>query len=195
MRQMTLPLVIAAAMATAVAAAQTMPDNGSRPEQSQAPQTMSSATQAAPANNAKDTKSRPQAQANRSKRPESAQTQPSDASRQSRQAAATETRPDATYPHPSGQDSQPDNSSHKTRIASADSKEGIGTANNRGPKASDQTRQVRKLSKRKTYTGSSGSKADPSTACSTSRPTQDGGVDCGTSGNSATEGNVVTKPH
>jgi uncharacterized glyoxalase superfamily metalloenzyme YdcJ len=169
MRQATVPIFIAGALATAVAAAQTAPP---------APQ-----AQQAPSRSA-------QVQV-----PPPAQDQGQDQSRKrSAQSAATETRPDARYPRPAGQDSQPDNSSHKTRVAAADSKKGTGTANNRGPKASDQTRPVRKLAERKAYTGNSGSKADPSTACSTSRPTQDGGVNCGTSGNSATEGKVVTKP-
>jgi hypothetical protein len=225
MRQAILPLFVAAAMATAVAAAQTTPTDQPS-SSSQAPQTSSSDARGAQSNRANDARSLPSQQSQRGRATHKSSSdsqgpqmrssdtqQPSESNRandarslpsqqgegrsdpQQRSAQATETRPDAKYPHPSGQDSQPDNSSHTTRLATGDSKTGTGTADNRGPKTSDQSRPVRKLSERKTYTGSSGSKADPSTACSTARRTQDGGVDCGTSGNGATEGNTVTKPH
>ncbi len=107
----------------------------------------------------------------------------------------TETRPDARYPHPSGQDSQSDNSSHKTKLAAAGSKKDKESGHEQTPEATRQSKQATQLGKQKTYTQSSGSKADSSTACSTARPTVDGGVDCGTSGNSATMGKIVTKPH
>jgi hypothetical protein len=216
MRQAILPLFVAAALATAVAAAQTTPTNPSAQpsSDSSAPQ-MSSERQATQSNRENDARTRtsqqsqPGRKTHKSSASESAGAQgpqskrSNDASPKQGQArtnphnrASSETRPDARYAHPSGQDSEPDNSSHSTRLASGDSAStGRGTADNRGPKASDQSRPVRKLSERKTYTGSSGSKADPSTACSTARRTQDGGIDCGTSGNSATEGNIVTKPH
>lgn len=177
MRELTLPFFVAAALATAVAAAQTTPTDRNG-------QSSSSSQPAHRSSRANDTSSHSQQGQQRSK-----------AQNRSAQSATSETRPDATYPHPSGQDSQPDKSSHKTRVATGDSKTGVGTADDRGAKASDQSRPVRKLAERKTYTGSSGSKADPSTVCTTARRTQDGGVDCGMTGNSATEGRVVTKPH
>lgn len=108
--------------------------------------------------------------------------------------SATETRPDARYPHPSGQDSQPDNSSHKTKLAAAGSGKDKESGRDQTPEAT-RSKQAGQLAKRKSYTGNTGSKANPGTACSTARPTVDGGVDCGTSGNSATEGKIVTKPH
>jgi hypothetical protein len=108
--------------------------------------------------------------------------------------SATETRPDAKYPHPSGQDSQPDNSSHKTKLAAAGSRKDKESGQDQTPDAS-RSKQAAQLGKRKSYTGNTGSKANFGTACSTARPTVDGGVDCGTSGNSATEGKIVTKPH
>jgi hypothetical protein len=109
--------------------------------------------------------------------------------------SATETRPDARYPHPSGQDSQPDRSPHKTQLAAAGSKEDKEAGRDQTAAATGQSKQAAHLGKRKTYTESTGSKADPGTACSTARPTVDGGVDCGTSGNSATLGRTVTKAH
>ena len=109
--------------------------------------------------------------------------------------SATETRPAAKYPHPSGQDSQPDNSSGKTVLAAPGSKKDKESGHERAPAATRQSKQADQLAKRKTYTESSGSKADPSTACTTARPTVNGEVDCGMSGKSATEGKVVTKPH
>ena len=184
-RQMTLPFFAAAALATAVATAQTAQPE---PHAQQPPSRSAQVQVPAPAPGTEQgqkqdqEKSRHQSSAKR------------DAHKGSTQAAATETRPDAKYQSPSGQDSQPDTASHKTRVATGDTKRGTGTADNRGTKEGDQTRPVRKLSEQKTYTGNSGNKADPSTACSTSRPTKDGGVDCGTSGNSATEGKILTKP-
>jgi hypothetical protein len=72
---------------------------------------------------------------------------------------------------------------------------GTGTVEQRGTKAANQSAPVRKLAKQKAYTGNSGSKQDPGTVCSTARPTPNGGVDCGTSGDSATLGKIVTKSH
>ena len=194
MRPMTLPLFTAIALAGGMAAAQTAT---SEPQAQQSPtrgaQVQSPSPVQAPQPQRSD---RAQARRGGQARHQSQAGDPSQAQsdKQPAHSAATETRPDAKYAHPSGQDSQSDNSSHKTRVATADSTRGTGTANNRGPKESDQNRQVRKLSERKAYTGSSGSKADTSTACSTARPAADGGVNCGTSGNSATEGQTVTKP-
>lgn len=175
MRHTILPFYIAA-LAAAVAAAQTPPGN---------------VTQQAPSAQTSDTRA---AQGDAAKQPRSTQRSHQSKSRPDSQASAKETRPDANYPSPSGQDSHPENSSHRTRLAGGESKPTNGTADNRGAKAADQSRPVRKLNERKAYTGSSGSKADPGTACSTARPTQNGGVDCGTTGNSATEGKLVTKP-
>lgn len=52
------------------------------------------------------------------------------------------------------------------------------------------TQQGKPTEKQKTYTGNSGKKADAGTAYSSARPTPNGGVDCGTSGNAATPGKV-----
>ena len=50
------------------------------------------------------------------------------------------------------------------------------------------TKQAKPQEKQKAYTGNTGKKNDPGTACSSSRPTSDGSIDCGTSGNAATPG-------
>src|SRR3954447_11987345 len=52
------------------------------------------------------------------------------------------------------------------------------------------TPQGKSTEKQKSYTGNTGKKADAGTACSSARPTPNGGVDCGTSGNAATPGKV-----
>ncbi|MEA3178542.1 MAG: hypothetical protein QOI59_2065 [Gammaproteobacteria bacterium] len=52
------------------------------------------------------------------------------------------------------------------------------------------TKQSKTVEKRKAYTGNTGKKTDPGTACSSARPTANGGVDCGTGGDSATAGKV-----
>jgi hypothetical protein len=52
------------------------------------------------------------------------------------------------------------------------------------------TKQSKSIGKQKAYTGNTGKKADPGTACSSARPTSNGGVDCGTGGDSATTGKV-----
>jgi hypothetical protein len=112
----------------------------------------------------------------------------------------TQSRPDAVYPHPSGQDSPTNKqspSAKKPRSTTSQKRPetGTGTVEQRGTKAANQSAPVRKLAKQKAYTGNSGSKQDPGTVCSTARPTPNGGVDCGTSGDSATLGKIVTKSH
>jgi hypothetical protein len=128
----------------------------------------------------------------------SAQTsQPPAAAKSPAAASQSQSRPDAKYPHPSGQDSPTNKKSptSSTTPPTTSTKQGVGTVEKRGTKARDETPRVRKLANQKGYTGATGSKADPGTACSTARPTKNGGVDCGTSGDSATLGRVVTKPH
>ena len=113
--------------------------------------------------------------------------------------SSTETQPSAKYPHPSGQDSQPDRSSGKTKMAAASSgqeeRSGEDQRSGEERKPTGRSKQVDEVAKRKAYTGSGGAKPDSSTVCSTARPTTNGGVDCGTTGNSATLGHIVTKPH
>ena len=99
----------------------------------------------------------------------------------------TQTRPDASYPNPSGQDSQPGKTQPKRASGSAPNK---GTVESRGSKTAAQAAPVQPVAKQKAYTGNSGKKRDPGTACSTARPTPRGGVDCGTSGAGATPGKV-----
>jgi hypothetical protein len=45
-----------------------------------------------------------------------------------------------------------------------------------------------------TYTGATGKKPNSSTICATPRTTQSGQVDCGVTGDAATNGHIVTKP-
>jgi hypothetical protein len=52
------------------------------------------------------------------------------------------------------------------------------------------TDQGKPAEKQKAYTGNTGKKKDAGTACSSARPNANGGVDCGTGGNSATTGKV-----
>jgi hypothetical protein len=52
------------------------------------------------------------------------------------------------------------------------------------------TKESKTIDKQKAYTGNTGKKTDAGTACSSARPSANGGVDCGTSGNSATTGKV-----
>jgi cytoskeletal protein RodZ len=118
----------------------------------------------------------------------------------SSQQPQTQTRPDAVYPHPSGQDSPTNKQSPSAKKPRSTASQkgpgtGTGTVEQRGTKAANQSAPVRKLAKQKAYTGNSGSKQDPGTVCSTARPTPNGGVDCGTSGDSATLGKIVTKSH
>jgi hypothetical protein len=60
----------------------------------------------------------------------------------------------------------------------------------RGTRTSDQSAVSQAAAKQKVYKGNTGKKADPGTACSTARPTNNGGVDCGTGGKGATPGKV-----
>lgn len=144
----------------------------------------------------------PPASSQQSKNP-TTQGQPQSQSRSQSQSrprpeSQSQARPDAVYPHPSGQDS-PNNkkSAPGTNSGAVGSQQrpgvGVGTVEQRGAKAADQSAPVRKLAQQKTYTQKSGSKQDPGTACSTARPTPNGGVDCGTGGDSATLGKIVTK--
>jgi hypothetical protein len=101
----------------------------------------------------------------------------------------SQTRPDATYPNPSGQDSQPKPANPRA----AGSKQAApkpGTVESRSPTTSSQSPPARSVAKQKQYQGNTGKKADPGTACSTARPTRNGGVDCGTGGQGATPGKV-----
>jgi hypothetical protein len=106
--------------------------------------------------------------------------------------SATTMRPDARYPHPSGQDSPAANSSGQTKVPAPGSKQDMA-GHDRNPTASGRSKQTEPLAEQKTYTGNSGAKANLGTMCTTARPTADGGVDCGMSGNSATSGKTVTK--
>jgi hypothetical protein len=103
--------------------------------------------------------------------------------------ATAQPRPDANYPNPSGQDSQP----NKTPVApkqSTGSAPGNGNAESRGTRTSDQSVASQGVAKQKAYKGNTGKKRDPGTACSTARPTNNGGIDCGTGGKGATPGKV-----
>ncbi len=182
MRHASLPFFLVA-MSAAIAAAQTTP--ATPPSQVTPPSSQTPAPRPSQPNSSESGKRSHSGQA----RSSSPQAQP-----RSAQSAVTETRPDASYPHPSGQDSHPDQSAHTTRLAGAGSRKNNGTVENRGTKAADQSKQAHHLAERKAYTGASGSKADPGTACTTARPTRDGGIDCGTTGDSSTMGKVVTKP-
>jgi hypothetical protein len=104
-------------------------------------------------------------------------------------ASGTQTsgRPDAVYPKPSGQDSAPKKAPVKPQQPPRSSP-AASTVESRGTRAADQTAPVQKLAKQKTYSGNSGKKPDPGTACSTARPTPKGGVDCGMNGSSAVPG-------
>jgi hypothetical protein len=113
--------------------------------------------------------------------------QPSVPSAQSPAPSSSQTRPDAQYPNPSGQDSKPNQTPPKKATGSAPDK---GTVEQRGSRTKDQSSASQKTAKRKTYQGNTGKKADPGTACSTARPTNNGGVDCGTGGEGATPGKV-----
>ncbi|MBV8782964.1 MAG: hypothetical protein JOZ67_02130 [Gammaproteobacteria bacterium] len=87
-------------------------------------------------------------------------------------------RPDAVYAQPSGQDSAP-----KSRPAPSPGVKGPSTA------AGVATHPA-------PYRGNSGRKkqdAAASTACSTARLKKNGQLDCGTGGDAATAGKIVTK--
>jgi hypothetical protein len=127
-------------------------------------------------------------------------TTPPASSQQPQTHTQSQSRPDAVYPHPSGQDSPTNKQSPSAKKPSSTASQqrpatGTGTVEQRGAKAASQSAPIRKLAKQKSYTGNSGSKQDPGTVCSTARPTPNGGVDCGTSGDSATLGKIVTKSH
>lgn len=102
---------------------------------------------------------------------------------------SSSSRSDARYPHPAGQDAAPVQKKPPKPPAPATP----GTVDQRGTQTRNQSPPVREAVHRKAYT--TGSKPDPGTACSTARPTKNGGVDCGTSGTGATVGRTVTKPH
>ena len=88
-----------------------------------------------------------------------------------------EVRPDAVYPKPSGQDSQPRKSNTITRRDVPASR--ASSQPSAAPAASKQT-----------YQGQTGRKSAPSTACSTARTKADGTLDCGTGGNAALPGRI-----
>lgn len=96
---------------------------------------------------------------------------------------------DAKYPKPSGQDSQPSDrpSPPKKSMTSGPSQ---GNPEARGSRTADQSAAVQQTAKQPVYRGNAGKKADPGTACSTARPTKNGGVDCGMGGEGATPGKV-----
>jgi hypothetical protein len=102
-------------------------------------------------------------------------------------AQGSQQRPDAKYPHPSGQDSQPSTTAPKRASGSAPDK---GDPELRGSRIENQPAPVRETAKQGVYQGKQGKKTDPGTACSTARPRPNGGVDCGTSGNGATPGKI-----
>lgn len=100
-------------------------------------------------------------------------------------AATPRTRPDARYPNPSGQDSRPSQTPPHKSVRNGNTK---GTVESRSSKTSAQSSASQPVAKQKSYTGNTGKKSDPGTACSSARPTANGGVDCGVSGNAATTG-------
>jgi hypothetical protein len=127
----------------------------------------------------------------------------------SRTAAAQHARPETRYPIPAAQDgpsdkaqaqdsqtgdsqSNPSNHRHKKlpKKTTASSATSNGTVEQRGTRSSDQAKPSQDTAKHKYYKGNTGKKPDAGTACSTARPTPNGGVDCGTGGNGATPGNV-----
>jgi hypothetical protein len=99
----------------------------------------------------------------------------------------TSSRPDASYPHPSGQDSRP-NTAPGANKSQGNATKSTGTVDAKGTQTSKQSPPVQNLTKGKTYTD--GKKSDPGTACSTARTMPNGGLDCGTSGDGATPGKV-----
>lgn len=96
---------------------------------------------------------------------------------------------DAHYPKPSGQDSRPSNKPSPPKKSMA-SGPGKGDPEGRGPRIAAQSAPAQQAAKQPKYRGNIGKKADPGTACSTARPTANGGVDCGTGGEGATPGKV-----
>ncbi len=101
------------------------------------------------------------------------------------QDPTSEPRPDAKYPKPSGQDSQPHTTTPKRATPSGQTK---GDPEGRGSQTAKQSSQVQQVTKRGTYRGDQGKKKDPGTACSNARSTPNGGLDCGLSGEGATPG-------
>jgi hypothetical protein len=123
-----------------------------------------------------------------------AQSKPANAKKRTRNAKNSPTsaaagRPDATYPNPSGQDSQPRSTNSGVKSSNTMTRD-TGTVESRGTRTDEQAAPAQRTAGQKAYTGNSGKKADPGTACSTARPTPNGGVDCGTSGTGATPGKV-----
>jgi hypothetical protein len=114
---------------------------------------------------------------------------PSSPTSPSSSSATAQPRPDATYPNPSGQDSQPNKAPVAPKKATG-STPGNGNVESRGTRTSDQSAPVQDVAKQKAYKGNTGKKGDPGTACSTARPTPNGGVDCGMGGKGATPGKV-----
>jgi hypothetical protein len=104
-------------------------------------------------------------------------------------SATAQPRPDANYPNPSGQDSQPGKAPVAPKKATG-SAPGNGNVESRGTRTSDQSAASQGVAKQKVYKGNTGKKPDPGTACSTARPTNKGGVDCGTGGKGATPGKI-----
>jgi hypothetical protein len=102
-------------------------------------------------------------------------------------SSSTESRPDASYPKPSGQDSQPKQTPTKSKATPPQATTGVES---RGSQTAQQSSAVKPVAKQKAYTGNTGKKQDPGTACSTARPTKNGGIDCGTGGEGATPGKV-----
>jgi cytoskeletal protein RodZ len=100
-------------------------------------------------------------------------------------SSSSESRPDANYPRPSGQDSQPGKTAPKRAAGSSPDK---GTVESRGSRTANQSAQVQGTAKQQAYKGNTGKKKDPGTACSTARATKNGGIDCGTGGTSGTPG-------
>ncbi|MDB6090892.1 MAG: hypothetical protein JWN85_3676 [Gammaproteobacteria bacterium] len=101
------------------------------------------------------------------------------------QSPDTASRPDAVYPKRSGHDAKTDKAPPQTRQPGNNPSASVGTEPP-NVRAVNETPPVRKLARQKTYKGNTGKKVDPGTACSTARPTPNGGLDCGMSGTSAT---------
>jgi hypothetical protein len=106
-------------------------------------------------------------------------------------AKPAQSRPDARYPNPSGQDSQPQSRPSRATDAARSPKK-QATADTRAPTTTAQSPSAQAVVQQKRYQGASGKKDDPGTACSTARTKPNGGVDCGTSGNGAMPGKA---PH
>lgn len=103
--------------------------------------------------------------------------------------AAAQPSRDANYPKPSGQDSQPNNkpSPPKKSMTSGSSQ---GNPEARGSRTADQSAAAQRAVRQPMSRHNIAKKPDPGTACSTARPTKNGGVDCGMGGEGATPGKV-----